>query len=128
MKKIMGFAKNFATPVLALAIPLLASAQATPGLQAPGSINSVNQLIGQPGSLLCNIVNWVFYLLIVLTIIFVLYAAFKYLTAAGDPEKVKAAGSTLLYAAVAVVIALIAKGLPMIVSNFIGGGLQGVGC
>ena len=67
------------------------------------------------------IINWIFWLLIVLTIIFVLIAAFKYLTAGGDPEKVKSAGSTLLYAAIAVVVALIAKGLPLIVSSFIGG-------
>lgn len=77
---------------------------------------------------LCNVVvGWLFTFLIVLTVIFVLIAAFKYLTAAGDPEKVKSAGNTLVYAAVAVVIALFARGLPLIIGNFVGSG-TGVTC
>ena len=69
-----------------------------------------------------------FWLFIILSIVFVLYAAFKYLTAAGEPNEVNAAGRILLYAAVAIVVALIAKGLPLIVSGFIGGGLTSNGC
>lgn len=119
---------EFGAPVLALALPVLASAQITqPPVTAPSNIQNINQITGSAG-ILCTIINWVFWLLIVLTIIFVLVAAFKYLTAGGDPEKVKSAGSTLLYAAIAVVVALIAKGLPLIVSSFIGGGLGMTGC
>lgn len=128
MKKLIGLAKEFGAPALMLALPVLVSAQAQPPITPPSTITNVTQLAGTSGSLLCTIVNWVFYLLIVLTIIFVLVAAFKYLTAAGDPEKVKSAGSTLLYAAIAVVVALIAKGLPLIVSSFIGGGLGTTAC
>ena len=62
------------------------------------------------------------------SIIFTLGAAFKYLTAAGDPEKVRSAGQSLLYVIIAIVVALIAKGFPLIISSFIGGGLTGVGC
>jgi formate-dependent nitrite reductase membrane component NrfD len=58
-----------------------------------------------------------FTFLIVLAIVFVLVAAFKYLTAAGDPEKVKSASHTLIYAAVAVVIAILAKGVPLIIGS-----------
>src|SRR3989338_7144334 len=72
-------------------------------------------------SFICNIVvGWLFTFLILLTVGFVLIAAFKYLTAAGDPEKVKSAGNTLVYAAVAIVIALFAKGLPLIIGTFVG--------
>lgn len=128
MKKLKQIALEFGAPVLALAFPVFASAQlAQPPIQAPSTLNNINQLTGTAG-ILCVVINWVFWLLIVFTIIFVLFAAFKYLTAAGDPEKVKSAGATLLYAAIAVVIALIAKGLPLIVSTFIGGGLSGTGC
>jgi len=128
MNKIKQFAVDFAAPVIAIAFPLLASAQVTqPPISAPSNYNNVNQILGQSG-LVCVAINWIFWALIVLTIIFVLVAAFRYLTAAGDPEKVKSASRTLLYAAVAVVVALIAKGLPLIVSSFIGGGLSNVGC
>jgi hypothetical protein len=128
MNKLKALAKSFGAPILAIALPLIASAQIQqPPVQAPQNINNINQLLGGSG-ILCVAINWVFWLLIILTIIFVLVAAFKYLTAGGDPEKVKNAGQTLLYAAIAVVIALIAKGLPLIVSSFIGGGLGSVGC
>jgi uncharacterized membrane protein len=128
MQKFKEFALKLGAPVIALVLPMFASAQigAAP-ISAPNTINSIGQITGNSG-IICVIINWIFWLLIVFTIIFVLYAAFLYLTAAGDPEKVKAASHTLLYAAVAVVVALIAKGLPMIVSGFIGGGLTGVGC
>lgn len=129
MKKIKSFVKEFGISILSLGLPVLASAQGIqqPPIQAPENIRDVNYILGGTG-ILCTTINWIFWLLIVLTIIFVLVAAFKYLTAAGDPEKVKGAGNTLLYAAVAVVVALIAKGLPLIVSSFIGGGLTSTGC
>ncbi len=128
MKKFKQVMMEWGAPALALALPVLASAQITqPPVTAPSSINNIGQITGSAG-IICTIINWIFWLLIVLTIIFVLVAAFKYLTAAGDPEKVKAAGSTLLYAAIAVVVALIAKGLPLLVSTFVGGGLSGTGC
>ena len=128
MKKLKDIVLEFGVPVLALALPVLAFAQVQqPPVTAPGNINNINQITGQAG-ILCVVINWIFWILILLVIVFVLVAAFKYLTAGGDPEKVKAAGSTLLYAAVAVVVAVLAKGLPMIVSTFIGGGLTGTGC
>ncbi len=121
---------QWGAPVLLLMVPVLALAQISQppgGVTAPSTINNISQ-ITQQGGIICTIINWIFWLLIVLTIIFVLVAAFRYLTASGDPEKVKAAGATLLYAAVAIVVALIAKGLPLIISSFIGGGLYNVGC
>lgn len=74
------------------------------------------------------IVGWMFTFLIVLTVVFVLVAAYKYLTAAGDPEKVKSASHMLIYAAVAIVVALFARGLPLIIGSLFSGGLGGVAC
>ena len=96
-------------------------------ITAPNTINSLDQITGSAG-VICVIINWIFWLLIILTIIFVLYAAYLYLTSAGEPDKVKESSHVLLYAAVAVIIALMAKGVPLIVSGFIGGGLSGNGC
>lgn len=129
MKKVTNFAKEFGLSIASLALPLLASAQIQqpPTGNAPAPYTNINQITGNAG-IICTIINWIFWLLIVLTVIFVLRAAFSYLTAAGDPEKVKGAGTMLLYAAIAVVVALIAKGFPLIISSFIGGGLAGTGC
>lgn len=99
---------------------------AQPPITAPAMITNVNQLLSPQA--ICSIINWVFWLIVIFAILFTLVAAFRYLTAAGDPEKVKAAGNTVLYVVVAIVVALLAKGLPLIISSFIGGGLTGVGC
>jgi len=104
-------------------LPLSALAQ----VNVPNSpITSVNAIIG-PTGLLCKFFGILFAVLIILAVIFVIVAAFKYLTAAGDPEKVKSANHQLIYAAVAVVVALIARGVPLIVGSFIGtsGGFGG---
>jgi uncharacterized membrane protein len=66
--------------------------------------------------------GWAFYFLVVLAVIFVIIAAFKYLTASGDPEKVKSAGSTLLYAAIAIGVALLARAVPLVVGSFLSAG------
>jgi hypothetical protein len=108
-------------------LPALAFAQIPPPpVTAPQQIASLGQILN-PASI-CGIINWIFWLVIVLAVIFTLLTAFKYLTAAGDPEKVKSAGTSLIYVVVAIVVALLAKGLPLIISSFIGGGLSGVGC
>lgn len=114
-------------PLAAFLLPFVAFAQIPqPPITAPGSIANINQILSSAN--VCVIINWVFWLVIVFSVIFTLVAAFRYLTASGDPEKVKRAGATLLYVVVAVVVALIAKGFPLIISSFIGGGLNNIGC
>jgi hypothetical protein len=127
MNFFISFLKKYGVPVLTLALPFVAFAQIPQApVTAPDQIANINQILS--GASICAIINWAFWLIIVFSVIFTLVAAFKYLTAAGDPEKVKSAGVSLLYVAVAIVVALVAKGFPMIISGFIGGGLTGVGC
>lgn len=104
-------------------IPLIALAQAPPPLPT----SPANSVVGVM-DILCRFVGWFFAFLIVIAVIFVLVAAWKYLTAAGDPEKVSSANRSLIYAAIAVLVALIARGIPAIVSSFAGGGIANFGC
>lgn len=78
---------------------------------------NVNNLQGVINTI-CAIAGWMFAFLVVLAIIFVLVAAFKYLTAGGDPTKVSSANYMLIYAAVAIAIGLLARGFPFFVSSF----------
>ena len=55
-------------------------------------------------------------------------AAYKYLTAGGDPEKVKSASNILIYAAIAIVVALFARGLPTLIYSLVGGGGATAAC
>jgi heme/copper-type cytochrome/quinol oxidase subunit 2 len=103
----LGGAGAFLAPVMAMAQAALPNSPIT----NPQSAITV----------LCTIAGWMFIFLIVLAIIFVIFAAFKYLTAGGDPEAVKTASNMLIYAAVAVAVALVAKGVPLFVAGILGG-------
>jgi hypothetical protein len=58
-----------------------------------------------------------FWILISLAIIMIFWAAYIYLTAGDDTEKVHKATKTITYAAVAVIVALLAKGFPTLVTS-----------
>lgn len=124
MNKLKGFAKELGVSIVTLALPLMASAQYIPTPQAPqnpsappqGHISSIQGVLNT----VCIVFDWMFYFLVALAVIFIIVAAFKYLTAGGNPENVKAAGNTLIYAAVAVGVALLARAVPLIVASFLG--------
>ncbi len=123
MKKAVNFVKEFGVSILLLGLPVLASAQVIPpaGPAVPsnvpqGQIQSLQDVLNT----VCIVFSWMFYFLIALAVVFIIVAAFKYLTAGGDAEKVKGAGQTLLYAAIAVGVALLARAIPLIVASFLG--------
>ena len=71
-------------------------------------------------NLFCTSLNWMFWGLMALTVAMVLIGGYRYVTAAGDPEKVRSANKILLFAVIAVAVALIAEGVPFIIATFIG--------
>jgi membrane-associated phospholipid phosphatase len=126
MKKVINLAKEFSPSIIALVLPAMAFAQTFPSPVAPtptnvpqGNITSMQSIL----QVLCTVFAWAFYFLIVLAVIFIIVAAFKYLTAAGDPEKVKSAGTMLIYTAVAIVVALLARAVPLIIGSFLSAGV-----
>ncbi len=105
--------KTFA--VIGLIAPILALAQVPP----TPPVAPITSYVGVI-NLLNTITNWLFAILIALAVIFIIIAAFKYLTAGGDPEKVKSANHSLIYAVVAIAVAIVAKAIPLLVKNIIG--------
>lgn len=67
-----------------------------------------------------TVIDWFFTILLVLSVVFILWAAFKYLTAGGDEEKIGAAHKILLWAVVAIAVALLSQGLVFIVQQLVG--------
>jgi len=65
------------------------------------------------------VANLIFTVLMVLAVIFILVAAFHYLLAFGNPEKVKGAHNMLIYAVVAIAVALLSQGIRLIVQNIL---------
>ena len=66
--------------------------------------------------------NWIFYILILISVIYLILGGIGYVTAQGDIEKVKASGQKVMWALIGVVVAILARGLVNLVSKAIGGG------
>ena len=81
-------------------------------------------------SLFCPIIDWMFWVLMAVAVIMVIWAAYLYLTAGEDTEQVHKATKILTYAAVAVVVALIAKGFPLLIESIFPAAYVGspIGC
>ncbi len=71
-----------------------------------------------------RITNWVFTILIVVAIIFLIWGAYNFVTAAGSEEKVKAGKDSTMWALVGVAVALLARGLVALVRLVIGGSFK----
>lgn len=102
-----------------LALPVLAVSEQPPTdktLPATAPATTGAQLL----TLVDTLTNWVFAVFSVLTIIFVLLAAFQFITAGGDAVKLGEARSKLIWAVVGIVIALASKGLVPVVRSIVG--------
>jgi heme/copper-type cytochrome/quinol oxidase subunit 2 len=70
-------------------------------------------------TILNNALNWIFNIVIFIGAIMIVYAGFRYVTAAGNTETTKKALDTLIYALIGIGIALLAKGLMNIIYSFL---------
>ncbi len=64
--------------------------------------------------------QWMFGILIALGTVMVLYSAFLYLFSGGNTERIDTARKTLVWAIVAMVVAVLAGGIGALVQNFVG--------
>lgn len=71
-------------------------------------------------TILSTVVQYTYTIFFIVAIIFIIVAAFNFLTAQGDPEKIKGARAQILWACVAIVIALISVAAAQIIKTFIG--------
>ena len=69
--------------------------------------------------LLDTILTWVDMAIFIIGILIILYAAFSYMTAAGDEEKIGKAKRTFIYGLVGIGIAILAFGIWELVASFL---------
>jgi len=113
MKKILLvtiLASLLALPALALPAISLAIEEIPPGPTTP------EQLIG----IIETIANWMFAILLAVALIFILMAAFQFLTSGGDPMRVEKARMNLLYAVIGIAVAFLARGFVALVRLVLG--------
>ena len=66
------------------------------------------------------ITDWLFVIFLLVATIFIILAAFQFLTGGGDASKVSEARQKLLYAVIAVIVASFAKGVPVVIRAIVG--------
>ncbi|MFH1894510.1 MAG: hypothetical protein ABH813_01240 [Patescibacteria group bacterium] len=67
-----------------------------------------------------TVTDWIFLGVVSIAMIMIFIGAFNIITAGGSPEKVTTGRSYIIFAAVGIIIALIAKLIPVIAKNIIG--------
>lgn len=65
-------------------------------------------------------INWVFFILITIAVVMILIAAFNFLFSGGDPGKTTTARNYLIFAAIGIAIALLARAIPFLVKTLLG--------
>jgi len=117
MKKITSAAFRIPSQLLSLAVAGayfivggVALAATLPGLDVK-TVSDFGSVV------ICNVANWMFWILMGISVVMVLSAAYRYVISSGDAEKIKDANKTMAYAAVAIVIALLARGFPFILTS-----------
>ena len=92
-----------------LILPLLVLAQPV----LPATESAVYDTINE-------VINWAFMLLMLGAGLVIIMAAWTFLTAAGDPDKVGKARNYILYAVIAIVVGFLAKAIVVLVGNMLG--------
>ena len=73
-----------------------------------------------------TLITWIFTLLLIFAVLFIIMAAFSYLTAGGDEEKIQKAHQKIIYAVVAIAVAFLAQGVSYVVGELLNTGGAGV--
>jgi len=69
-----------------------------------------------------TVTDWVFFAVMAVAVFYIILAGFKFVTGGDDPAKVTAARQMILYAAVGIVVALLARAIPVMVRFILSGG------
>ena len=71
-------------------------------------------------NIVINLTNWLFVGFMVLAVVILVLAGFQFISSGGDPQNVAKARSKLLWAVIAIAIALMARGIPVVVKAILG--------
>lgn len=108
---------GYIIPLIALSLLAIA-----PGLSAAGLENTPAPIVKDVGGVLA-ILNYVLKLIytvfFIAAVFFILLAGFGYLTANGDPGKIKKASNKLIFGIVGVAVGLLATGVKALVESFL---------
>lgn len=100
-------------------LALIAMFLVTPAVSAQGTIGTIpsilpggegdygQETIGGWVNILITIVKWFYTIIFIIAVLFILLAAWNFITSKGDPTKTKTARGQLLWAVIGIAVALI---------------------
>jgi len=103
------------TGMVGIAVATHGGEHPTPGDELPDNVETAADFI----ALLSVITDWIFVVLLVVSVIFIVLAGFQFITGGGDPAAISEARSKLIYAAVGIGVALLARGVPAAIQNIV---------
>ncbi len=121
MKKI--FAVSLLALVLAVTAVSFASAQSVtppPTVFGRSGLPTGVTAAGDFIQIILDLTDWLFIILLVISVIMIVLAGLQFITGGGDPAAISAARTKLIWAAVGIGVALLARGLPAAVANLLG--------
>ena len=111
---------GYIIPLIVLSLLAIA-----PGLNAAALENTPQPIIQDVGGVI-SILNYVLQLIytvfFIAAVLFILLAGFGYLTANGDPGKIKKASNKLIFGIVGIAVGLLATGVKSLVASFLNKG------
>lgn len=87
--------------------------------QAPSIFKDVTDML----NVIRTLRNWLFTIVIVIAVVFLIYAGFQYITSGGDTKKIEGARAMIVNVVIGLVIAIAAIGLVNVVGNILGWGV-----
>lgn len=94
-------------------MPVISFAAAGDPSESP--IQSINDII----KILDNIAKWMYTIFFIVAAIFILIAAYNFLFAQGNPEKITSARKQVTYAVIAIIIALVAASFVYLIKDIL---------
>lgn len=114
--------------------PILVFAIEAGEIFKPGDINPESEIggvkIGKVDNIekiddiyayLKKLLEWVFGIFLSVAVVFIIWAGYIYMTGAGDEEKIRNARKRIVWAIVAIAVALLAGSIVLFIQNFLGG-------
>ena len=101
----------FLTIIVSFLTPILGKAIVLPN---PLEWDTIEDVIN-------GIIDFISWVVVVLTPLMIIIAAFLFITSAGDPEKVKRAKSIIFWTIIGFAVVLLAKGIISMIKQIIGG-------
>src|SRR3989338_2279378 len=116
MKKSIFFVSLLPFVLSVSLLPLEVSSAPSP---TPSTFPLRDLKLNQVLTILNTLVSWLFTIFLIVAVIFIIFAAFRYLLSGGDPAAVKKATQTVVFAAVAIAVALLSVSIEFLIRQLL---------